>query len=155
MKNILSNYLIHPGTMALKPGKSLDYQTIVLETERERFVVDPALTLIKDILIHNYSCYESRKRTVKLDTGYSRKLPIPIFFKGLYMFPTHAVDNYDCCWIAEEHVREVRKGKTSRDCIIVFKNGQLLHVSASADSIRKQRRRTQELRNIINQKGVS
>lgn len=140
--------------MAIMPGKSLEFQSTVLETDGEHLVVDSALTLIKKILIHHYSCYESRKDAVKLDTCYRKKLPIPIFFDALYMFPTHAVDHHDCCWVAEEYVQMVKKGHTSKDCFIVFKNGEELHVTVSASIVRRQRKRAQDIQRIIKEKGI-
>ncbi|MCM3742411.1 competence protein ComK [Oceanobacillus luteolus] len=142
MNNYLSQYFIHLDTMALLPAKHHLYGTHVVEFDKEVFVKDTPLDLIKGVLLHNYSSLEATRRTVKLHTGYWKKVPIPIYLGELYMFPTHAMVHFDCCWIAYHHVSEIRDGSHSEEAIVLFKNGQEIKFPVSASSLRRQRKRT-------------
>ncbi|MHA6252466.1 competence protein ComK [Oceanobacillus sp. CAU 1775] len=155
MKNILPYYNINTSTIGLFPGKNTDYQTTVWEPNKKLFVVDPALKLIKDNLIRNYSSYESRKFTVQQDTGYMRKVPIPICLNSIFMFPTHAVKHFECCWIVEHHVHAIKKGYGKNDCFIIFINGEFININQSSNIVNNQLKKTRNLKAIVKGKDIS
>jgi len=143
MINIVSNYSIQLGTIALMPGKHIDYETIVLQEDNRTIAVKQSpFQLIQQACLENHATYEGKRDYVMHHTGFRRKVPIPIR-PDLYMFPTHAVNHFDCCWIAQHHVHQIKK-VDNKSCMIIFNDGQTITLQLSAYSIRSQRKRTKK-----------
>lgn len=144
MKDILSHYSIHPNTMALLPSNHLDYDTIVKEPDRDIYVKQKPLELIKQACLERFATYEGVREAVQHNTGFKRKVPIPInLHLNLYFFPTHATNHFDCCWISYYHVLRIEKSLTNySSSTILFKSGESLHLDVSPYILNRQMKRT-------------
>lgn len=144
MKDILSHYSIHPNTMALLPSNHLDYDTIVKEPDRDIYVKQKPIELIKQACLDRFATYEGVREAVQHNTGFKRKIPIPINpYLNLYFFPTHATNHIDCCWISYYHVLRIEKHHTYHPSSnIIFKNGENLFLDVSPYILKKQMDRT-------------
>ena len=124
MKQILSNYSIHKDTMVLLPAKHIDYETLVLERNKHVYVKQTSLEIIKYSCLARFTTYDGVREAVKLQTGFKRKVPIPINpSQNLYFFPTHATGDYECCWISFDHVLQISPSSKTTSYLI-FKNGE-------------------------------
>lgn len=146
MKDILSHYSIHSNTMALLPSNHKDYDTIVKEPDRDIYVKQKPLELIKQACLERFATYEGVREAVQHNTGLKRKVPIPINpHLNLYFFPTHATNHFDCCWISYYHVLRIEKSLTNHpSSTIIFKSGERLHLDVSPYVLKKQMERTLE-----------
>lgn len=144
MKDILSHYSIHPNTMALLPSNHLDYDTIVKEPDRDIYVKQKPLELIKQACLERFATYEGVREAVQHNTGFKRKVPIPInLHLNLYFFPTHATNHFDCCWISYYHVLRIERHRTNQSSsTILFKSGERLNLDVSPYVLKKQMERT-------------
>lgn len=148
MMKSVPNYIIHANTMCLVPAKHKNYATIVYEVDRIVYVEDSPMQLIRQTLELHFRIYESVKTTIYKRLGFKKKIPIPIHLTDQYLFPTHAVDHVDCSWISEQHIAEIRKGTNEQNARIVFKNGQTILTPSTRSSLKRQRKRTREVRRI-------
>lgn len=144
MNNVLSNYQINKQTLALLPAHHLDYQTIVLEGDRELYVKQMPLQLIEQACLEGGSTYEGRRKAVVYLTGAKNKVPIPISpWNKIYAFPTHSPQVFECSWIFHPHVRSVAPSpKDPLTTIITFLNGKELTLNVSSYTIQQQIQRT-------------
>ncbi|MEK4803219.1 competence protein ComK [Oceanobacillus sp. FSL K6-0118] len=144
MKDILSHYSIHSNTMALLPSNHKDYDTIVKEPDRDIYVRQKPLELIKQACLERFATYEGVREAVQHNTGLKRKVPIPINpHLNLYFFPTHATNHFDCCWISYYHVLRIEKHLTNHTfSTILFKSGDRLNLDVSPYVLKKQMERT-------------
>lgn len=142
-KLIVDTYRISEYTMALKPAKMIEYDTIVIETEHIYNVRQTPDLLIKKACIDNWSTYEGRRDAVIYKTNFKRKVPIPINRnKQIYAFPTHATKDLDCHWIFCGHILHIIEDQKTNSSIIHFKNGSVLPINVSTHTLRKQYQRT-------------
>lgn len=140
MENIFIDYEINERTMALLPAKNIEYQTIVLETERTLYVQKYPLELINSACLKAWCSYEGRRTAMMMNTGYKRKVPVPIFpDKKVYAFPTTSPESFECKWIFPSHVKDILKTSPS---VILFNNEQELLVNESFRILERQWHRT-------------
>lgn len=141
-----NQYLIHSGTIALLPAKRLGYETLVMETDQEIYVKESPREIMDNLLEHKYSSFQARRETIFRHTGFKRKVPIPIDLDNHYLFPTHAMKDYDCAWISAHHVEDVTAGAESGSSRLLFSNGSTLEVEQSVYSMNRQIERTKVVR---------
>jgi competence transcription factor ComK len=141
-----SEYLVNDQTMALIPGYNLDYEAIAVEEEKSVYCRKDGFSLIKETLLSYYASYEDRKRIIRGQTGFVKKVPMPIDLFKIYMFPTDAVNHFDCYWISYRHVRKIEKDTDPKKSIIHFINGQTLKVPATQYSLNEQLKRSKVIR---------
>lgn len=146
MINILPHYSIHSNTMALLPANRMNYYTIVKEPDREIYVKQTPIELIREACLERFTTYDGVREAVQHNTGFKRKVPIPINpHLNLYFFPTHATNHFDCCWISYYHVLRIVKSLTNHpSSTILFKSGESLHLGVSPYVLKKQMERTLE-----------
>jgi competence protein ComK len=146
VKPFLSHYKINERTLALIPARQMDYATIAYEHNKQYFVKETPIQLVKTACLEYGSTYQGRRDAVVYHTGYKRKVPIPISIsKIIYSFPTHAPTDFECIWIFPSHVQSVIHHPTPKKkpkSIVQFKNGQQLQLNISSYMINKQMERT-------------
>ncbi|GAA0428900.1 competence protein ComK [Lentibacillus halophilus] len=141
MTTIRNHYVINENTMALLPAAHMDYDTIAIERDQERFVRETPQQIISRSCLQNGSTYEGRRAAIMHHFGFKRKIPIPINPRNrLFTFPTNAPTDFACNWIFYRHVQAIlppsasSNGKTS----LLFHNGQQLPVDVSRYVLEKQ-----------------
>ncbi|MEC5271730.1 competence protein ComK [Caldifermentibacillus hisashii] len=149
MKQIHPHYPIHRNTMALLPANQIDYHSIAIETNKQLYVRQTPLEIMKQACLERFTTYDGIRKAVYKRMKFKRKVPIPINpFVNIYFFPTHAMDDYNCHWISYYHVLRVINNKNPQannpSSTILFKNGQHLDIDVSSYILRKQMRRTRE-----------
>src|SRR5699024_3673494 len=146
MEHVEENYLIHENTLALIPARKLDYQTTVLEYNRQLHIQKTPLEIVKAACYDEWYTYEGRRRAVMYHTNFKRKVPIPINpQKNIYLFPTHAPSNFENTWISYKHIANTNPStKNPETSTIIFYNGLKLTLNMSHYSLRSQMNRTFE-----------
>ncbi|MDL4841733.1 competence protein ComK [Aquibacillus rhizosphaerae] len=147
MSEIVSNYHVNEHTMALLPATNFEYDTKVLESNRQLFVKKTPIHLIKSACLNGCSTYDGRRSAVTYQTGAQRKVPIPISpSKNLFTFPTCSPNEFNCHWIFYNHVHSIIPYHASHKSVvksmIIFKNGQKLAMTESYYLLEKQMQRT-------------
>ncbi len=100
MNHILSTYTITTNTLAVVPARTIEYSSIVLESNQQCYIKQTPFEIIKASCINYWSTYDGRRQTTIQQTGFKQKTPIPISKQNnIIAFPTHSPINYDCCWI--------------------------------------------------------
>ncbi|GGA91609.1 competence protein ComK [Ornithinibacillus halotolerans] len=148
---ILEHYQINERTMAIIPANQLNYQSIVIEAEVKLYIKKTPFEIIKRGCLENFSSYEGRRDAVTHLTGYKRKVPIPIsVHRNIFVFPTHAVKDLDCCWIFYHHVESIVEQKPNiKQSVILFKDGSEFIVNVSKSELLKQLERTTFLLSLV------
>lgn len=147
--HIQSHYVINEQTSALLPVKHYDYQTLVIENQKQIYVKQTPIEIIQYSCLSRFTLYEGIKKAVIKKTGFKRKTPIPISpHQNIYFFPTHATDNFNCCWISFYHVNKIVNPQNHQlnkySSIILLKNGQNLKLDISCYILNRQMKRTLE-----------
>lgn len=149
MNEVMPTYEINLKTIALMPGKSIDYGAKVLTEDGIKYVLEPPFNLIKEAcLIYDWTTYEARRHVVIKYTKYSHKTPIPISIcNGIYFFPTHSPQNIDNIWLAFHQIstfEKLPKRERTKDAriIVYFKNRAAMKLGISHDAFEKQYYRT-------------
>ncbi|MFD2046606.1 competence protein ComK [Ornithinibacillus salinisoli] len=139
---VMSHYEINEQTMALIPANYTDYQTIAMETDKKLYIKKTPFQIIERGCLNNFSSFEGRRNSVNYLTGFKRKAPIPIsVYRNIYAFPTHALKDWDCCWIFYHHVESVVKVKSNHS-VILLKNGTQVSIDIPRLELLKQMERT-------------
>lgn len=151
MHTVIPSYHINRKTVALIPGMSTDYDTVVIKENGTKYVSQTALQMIHDTCQRDdWTTYEGRRQSVVDQTNFVKKTPIPASIRnGIYLFPTHSPTHMDNHWIASRHVLSMRKAPRKHhskqpQSVIVFKNGQTLTINVSLHTLHKQMQRTFE-----------
>ncbi|MCP8617534.1 competence protein ComK [Salirhabdus salicampi] len=147
MENILTHYQVSEQTMALLPAVQLEYDTTVLERNKTLYIKKTPLQIMKRACLDHGSSLEGRRAAVMHQTGYSRKVPIPIsLHQNLYAFPTLSPTKFHCHWIFYHHVKFIKplhsKHHLGYQSNIFFKNGRSLQLKDSYYVLEKQMHRT-------------
>src|SRR5690625_4827044 len=147
MGNIVENYKITKGTIAILPAKQIEFSSYLLERESTKRVKKTPLQIIQQACLdHDWCDFEGRRKAVAYHTGFKQKIPIPIsLHKGIIAFPTHAIKAFECCWIFVDHILKIEKQKEDkRKSIIHFRNRHPVIINVSIHILKKQKRRTLE-----------
>ncbi|RLL43918.1 competence protein [Oceanobacillus piezotolerans] len=147
MKQTILDYSINPQTAALIPIMHQDYKTIIIEKDKQLFINQTPIDLIKKACLVYLSTYEGRRKAVMHQMNYKRKIPIPINPSlHIISFPTHSTSHSNCCWIFYKHVKEIEKHplkNQSDSSIITFSNDTQLLIDVSPYILRKQYKRAE------------
>lgn len=151
MQHILTHYKINERTLALLPAKHMNYATIAYEHNKQYFVQQTPIQLVKAACLDHGSTYQGRREAVMYHTGYKRKVPIPISTsREIYTFPTSKSTEFECIWVFPTYIQSVihhPAPKThSAQSIVQFKNGLQLPLDISSYIIHKQMERTSACR---------
>lgn len=145
---ILSDYCVNKETLALLAAYAPDYDTIVIEADRELKIRKTPLQLIKQACLSGGASYAGRRDAVRYLTGAKNKVPIPVYpDQKIYAFPTKSPKQYECCWIFYDHIHTIKQHRFQDHSIgtmIIFKNGRQLPLSVSLYTIEKQIHRTSQ-----------
>ncbi|WP_249869208.1 competence protein ComK [Oceanobacillus saliphilus] len=149
MNEILSDYLINEKTMALLPAYNAAYDTIAVEQGKRFFIQKTAIQLINQACIESNSTYEERRQSVINQTGFKRKIPIPINLgKNIFTFPTHATADFHCSWLFYHQLLQIRQNHLKTEphtkSIITFLNGEKVSMDITSYILNKQMERTLE-----------
>ncbi|MBB6454557.1 competence protein ComK [Salirhabdus euzebyi] len=145
MTIIQNDYNVNEKTMALIPIFHHEYDTLVLETDRQIHVKKTPLQIIKTACLHNGSSYEGRRDAIIYQTASKRKVPIPINTSNkTFAFPTHSPTQFHCTWIFYNHICHIHPNKTPKTntSTIMFHNGEQLTLKESHYVMEKQMQRT-------------
>ncbi|SDM58332.1 competence protein ComK [Sediminibacillus halophilus] len=147
MKKVQKDYKITKQTMALLTACQMEYETVVIERNRQLYIKRPPLQLIKNACLNAGSSYDGRRSAVIYHTGSKKKVPIPVSPENnIFAFPTCSPDTLPCNWIFLEHIFDIKsipkKEKNSIQSIIVFHNGVQLQMKESKRVLEKQFQRT-------------
>lgn len=149
MNKVISTYKISHRTLALIPGRSIDYEAIVITVDETKYVRQTPFDLIKKVCSENdWTTYEGRRQSVIQHTNFIQKTPIPVdICKGIYFLPTHSPSHIDNVWIAFHQILSIKKvpqrERTKHaQSIVYFKNGLALELSVSYHTLEEQYNRT-------------
>ncbi|MFT4416537.1 competence protein ComK [Fredinandcohnia humi] len=147
MKKIHTHYEINPLTMALLSVAHLDYFTIVIEKDRQLYVKQTPLQIIKAACLDGGATFEGRQKAVTHLTGAMQKVPIPVNPQNhIFAFPTQSPSAFHCNWIFYHHVKVITPSTETKDTtfqsIITFKNDVQLPMTESHFILQKQMQRT-------------
>ncbi|WP_042147880.1 competence protein ComK [Paucisalibacillus sp. EB02] len=150
MCTILPHYEITEQTMALIPVSHPNYHTIAIEVNQTLHITKTPFEIIKRGCLDNFSSLEGRRESVTHLTGFKRKAPIPIsVYRNIFVFPTHAVLDWECCWLFYQHVESIVKKKLDdTQSIVIFKNGTEVIVEVPKRELIKQLDKTSLLSNL-------
>ena len=152
---ILEDYLINPRTSMLLPARHIEYETIVIEQDKQFLVQKTALELMERACSKYGAKFDGRRKSVMEQTGYKRRVPIPVSIRfDIYAFPTHAIKDRDCMWIFGNHVHHVErmppvKQGGKEKSLAVFRNGLEVELEVSQHTLEEQLRRTEECRYVF------
>lgn len=138
---IEQEYIINKATISIIPAKKIDYDSIVVEGERLRYIRQTPLKIIKESCIHYWSTYEGRRQAVIHHTGFKEKVPIPVNPKqGIIAIPTHAIKHIDCCWLMHDQVLQYERIKDDAKykTAVTFTNRKILKLDVSIRSFQSQ-----------------
>lgn len=143
MKSIKETYMINENTLALLPAMQIEYDTIVIEKQKELYIRQTPFQLIKAACFNDWCTYEGKRQAVILHTNLKRKVPIPInTTKGIYFFPTHSQKSIHNNWIAFHHIVNFNKVKAESNSpsktIISFTNGMEMKFDIPFSTIQRQ-----------------
>ncbi|RYL95885.1 competence transcription factor (CTF) [Sporolactobacillus sp. THM7-4] len=108
MMNLIDQFTIHRGTMALLPYDSSEGRlwTFVVDEDRVRTVKMSPLEVIKNSCSYYGSTYSGRKRGAA-SMGYKSMPPICVCSElNIYFFPLMSEANRECIWLAHSHIRQ-------------------------------------------------
>lgn len=145
---IEAKYIIKEATVGMIPAKKIEYDTIVVEGKRLRYIKQTPLDIIKQSCIHYWSTYEGRRQAVIHHTGFKEKVPIPVHPKrGIIAIPTHGINHIDCCWLMHDHILhyESIKNDAKYKTASTFTNGKTLKLDVSIRSFQTQMQRAFEI----------
>ena len=147
MKMIEKNYIVHKNTFALLPARQIDYQTIVLENNKQLHVRKTPFEIIRESCLHHWSTYEGSRQAVIHHFGFKQKTPVPIYpEKDLYFFPTRSPKNDDNIWLAYQPIRHVYElTKHPPQTMIYFNNRESITIQVSKHIILSQLNRTAKI----------
>src|SRR5690625_3513994 len=87
MNTVISSYDINLKTIALLPGRNIDYDTVVIEENKTKYIRQTSLNLIKDACLKcDWTTYEGRRGGVIKHTNFKQKTPIPIDMRKAIFF---------------------------------------------------------------------
>ena len=143
MKEIVTSYKANGKTKLVRPAYQIEYQSIVLEGNREIYVKMTPLEIIKLAAIQGGAEYNGRRTSMAYLTGIHKKIPIPISeSKNIYAFPTCSPNHPDCIWIFFHHIDDIKPATGTYRSIIQFKDGLEMKMKESLHILEKQRYRT-------------
>ncbi|WP_087974847.1 competence protein ComK [Oceanobacillus rekensis] len=147
MNEFKSDYIPTRETMALLPYTPLGDTSLVIEHNEQFIVRKSPIELIKKACLENHSTYDGRRDAVVYQTGYKRKVPIPINpGSDLYSFPTHSTTDPHCSWLFYHSISNIKpaSGLTNPQLrtIITFHNGKQIPIDISYYTLKKQMGRT-------------
>lgn len=125
---------IHPNTIALIPcQEGGEKGTKILEVDRERFVPELPLNIVKKSCKYFGSDYEGRKNATKSLIHVRHKPPILVDpHTATILFPTKSPSQPDCIWLISGHIKDhTPEGKKTE---VVFSNNQSLVLPISYGS---------------------
>ncbi|WP_010096050.1 competence protein ComK [Ornithinibacillus scapharcae] len=155
MISVHPHYEITEQTVALIPSKHIDYQTIVIEVDKELYIKKTPFEIIEKGCLDNFSTFEGRRKAVMHLTGFRRKVPIPIsVYRGIFVFPTQAFRDWDCCWVFYGHVEGVVEIGEEQS-LVLFKGGRQVRVDVSKVSLLKQLERARFVISLIRRQILS
>src|SRR5699024_6407938 len=137
-------YIINKDTSCIIPAKEIEYDAIVGEGERLRYIRQTPFDIIKQSCIRYWSSYEGRRQAIIHHTGFKERVPIPINPKeGMISFPTHAIKHIDCCWLMFHHVLQYEpiKNDPKYKTLVTFTNRKTLKLDESIRSFQSQMER--------------
>lgn len=125
METITKDYTVTEDTLAILPAQAITHQARVIELDAEILVAKTPLEIIKHSCRVNWEDFEANRKTTTHYTKYEKKIPIIVSrMKGLYAFPTHAIDNPKCSWICLKRIDSVTEA--APNAVITFSNGYQL-----------------------------
>lgn len=144
MKQIQTTYIVNPQTKILIPARTIEYQTIACEPNRQLYIAQTPLEIIKHSCDKHWSSYEGRRTIVMKRMGFKQKVPIPISLKhNLLLFPTHSPRHHDAAWLAITHIKRVLQISTQpHQTRIFFKRGTYIDINVSLHTMKTQIART-------------
>ncbi|WP_102026468.1 competence protein ComK [Salirhabdus sp. Marseille-P4669] len=137
---ILKDYKINRNTMALLHVPSAEYQTRILEKDKEIYCTKTSMQLIKEACISGGSTYIGRKKAMEKILRVKSKLPIPINpTEGLFFFPNMSPKEHNCTWISFFNINDYKKfGNDITKTEVVLSDNRKIIVNTSFMSMNRQ-----------------
>lgn len=144
---VITHYQINEYTLALIPVKQIAYQTIALQGHQSLYIKKTPLEIIEKGCLDHFITFEGRKKAITHNTGWTRKVPIPISMdKHITAFPTHALKNENCCWLFYHHIDAIVEDFHNKGhSIVLFKNDIQIRLLVRASELIGQLERTRLL----------
>lgn len=152
MNNILYDYLIHKGTMALDPIKLENdaMGTRVIEEDGELIVNLSTTEIMEDSCLRYGSSYKGRKDATQRLIHINRKPPIAVCTNnGYYFFPSTSPTHEACSWFSKSHIAYFQKVAYNQSEIL-FTNEKKYVFSISKNTLEVQLSRTTLLQSVLN-----
>lgn len=150
---VVEDYLINPRTIILLPARHIEYETIIIEQNKQFLVRKTALELMENACSRYGSKFDGRRKSVMEKTGFKRRVPIPVSIHfDIYAFPTHAIKDYDCIWIFANHVQyvgQIREQGAKEISLVVFNNGLQYKLDVSQYTLKTQLDRAKMCRYVF------
>lgn len=130
---ILENYMLNSSSVALLPGYSTDYETIVIEEMKTLYVKQSMMSIVHEsCLFIGLTTYEARKKVIAKMTAFLRKTPI-LFSdtKDICFFHTHGNHNLNNHWFSANHILDIHSSKNKNHCNVYLMNGMQMEVPCS------------------------
>jgi competence protein ComK len=142
LEELENDYIVNPKTVAILSHFDIQNQTKVIDEDGEFYMGKKPIQLIKDSCLEYRSTYEGRRKAVMHHMNFTQKVPIPINPRDkIYVFPTHAPDQFECMWIVYNNVKRVVSNSKGGP-LIIFKNGQTIEAGVSIYTLQRQMERT-------------
>ena len=148
MKAVLPTYTIKENVNALLPGRSTDYNTIVLTPKEKFYIRMSPLEIIKESCSKSFLTYEGSSAVIRKKLGIKYKVPLPINTAlGIYAFPTMSSTHRDCIWLFYhriEWIEDISQKSKKFKSKVHFIDGTSLSLTVSTYTLNKQSRRVKQ-----------
>ncbi|MGE4320885.1 MAG: competence protein ComK [Acholeplasmataceae bacterium] len=128
-------YIEHAGLM-----------TKVVKTHEILYFNKPMITIIKNLCYDKLFSYEGYKKAVRKRLDMSYRLPLYID-EDLQLFPIENTRNYENMWINSVLIKDIHMSEDGVS--ITFFSMHKIYVNTSLNSINKQIKRLNQIRNLL------
>lgn len=143
---IKNNFTVTESTQLITPAKTVDYQTIIYEGDRELKVKKTPKEIIDHTCLQNWTTFDGFRKAIMKMSGYEKKVPLPLRINPrICLFPSGSPEAHDTVWISPFHLKTPNKAvkypNNPRWSIITFESGKEMTLQVSANVINNQIKR--------------
>ncbi|SDZ33503.1 competence protein ComK [Evansella caseinilytica] len=138
-------YTINFFTKIILPNNDPQYPTRIIEKDKQIFTKKKPLQIITDNCLHGGASYEGRREAVTYHTGYSRRVPVPVYVKQkICVVPTHSPHAFDCAWICSQNFQKAEDNhdasgmKNKLSSRLVFTDGTYIDLPVTRGFLERQ-----------------
>ena len=144
-------YEINKDTLAIVPQSQEKCKALELDMEYD--VSSPAFSVIEHSCEYFGSTYLGRYVGTKTVAGITHKSPILIEDTNkIIFFPTMSPVNPECVWLALNNIKTCCEGRKKGTSKVIFKNGTVIDLNVSINSLSNQVLRASRLRYLLEER---